>query len=657
MKKLYIFLISILPALFSSCNTEEDLAVTSPDAQLKIILTTQDSLAYQVIYKGREVIKPSSIGMEFSGKVIGRDFSIKEIKKQSSREVIHPLYGKFKTLSDEYNETTVVFNEGYSVVIRAYNEGVAYRFVTDFENEIIVENEIFNVRINDNPAVIFPETSNYTSWELMYIDYAGASAIPEGKKAITPVLFSLPGNVRIVIAESDVRSYPGMYLEKKEDRFTGHFAHYPDSTALGSWGFVSVVQRTRDYIAKTDGSREFPWRVIIITDDDKELLTNELVYKLASPQVLTDVSWIKPGKAAWEWWHDAMLPEADIPSGMNNRNTALYKYYIDFAAENRLEYLMIDAGWSHIFDLSQVNPKVDIREIIDYGKSKNVGVFLWCTAMALTDRDDEFLQMMHDWGAVGIKVDFFDRDDQLAMEWYETIARKAANYQLMVNFHGCSKPTGIQRTYPNVVNFEAVRGEECSKWDLTANPQHHVTFPFTRMLMGPIDYTPGGMRNCSPQLFRPIDPGLPSVQGTRCHELAMFVIYDQYFAMLSDSPDEYRKYPDVLKFLSDVPVSFDQTIILDAKVGEYILTAKQKDDKWYIGAMTNWTARDLTVDFSFLPKGSQFTAHVYKDGTEANLYADRYIYEEMIVDSETRLPVTLSAGGGFVIQLYKINKN
>lgn len=657
MKKLYFFLISILPVLFSSCNTEEDIAASSPDSQLKIVLTAKDSLAYQVLYKGKEVIKPSSIGMELSGKTLGKNFSIKEIKKQSVREVIKPLYGKFQTLSDEYNETTLVFNEGYSIIIRAYNEGVAYRFVTDIDNEIIVENEIFDVRINENPAVVFPETSNYTSWELMYIDYAGASAIPEGKKAITPVLFSMPEDVKVVITESDVRDYPGMYLEKKSSRFTGHFAQYPDSTALGSWGFVSVVQRTRDYIAKTGGTREFPWRVIIVTDDDKELLTNELVYKLASPQVLTDVSWIKPGKAAWEWWHDAMLPDAEIPSGMGNRNTALYKYYIDFASENKLEYLMIDAGWSHIFDLSQVNPRVDIREIIHYGKSKNVGVFLWCTAMALTDRDDEFLQMMHDWGAVGIKVDFFDRDDQLAMEWYETIAQKAANHKLMVNFHGCSKPTGIQRTYPNVVNFEAVRGEECSKWDLTANPQHHVTFPFTRMLMGPIDYTPGGMRNCSPQLFRPIDPGMPSVQGTRCHELAMFVIYDQYFAMLSDSPDEYRKYPDILKFLSDVPVSFDQTIILDAKVGEYILTAKQKGDNWYIGAMTNWTARNLTVDFSFLPKGSQFIAHVYRDGTNANLYADQYIYEKVPVGSETRLPVNLSAGGGFAIQIDKINKN
>lgn len=643
---------------FLSCdNGELTTDAYSPDSKLKIELSFSDSIVYKVSYKGKEVIKPSRIGMVLSDRTLGENPKIKDIQKRSISNTITPPYGKFSSLDDNFNETTISFEEGYSLVLRAYNEGVAYRFVTGFDNEIIVENEIVNVNINNDPAVILAETDNYTAWELMYIDYAEVSAVPEGKKAITPILLSMPENIKVVVAESDVRDYPGMYLVRNANGFTGNFAQYPDSTALGSWGFVTVVQRTRDYIAKTEGTREFPWRTIIITDDDKELLTNELVYKLATPQILTDISWVKPGKAAWEWWHDAMLPDADIPSGMDNRNTALYKYYIDFASENNLEYMMVDAGWSNLFDLSQVNPKVDIQEIINYGKSKNVGVFLWCTAISLTDRDDEFLEMMHNWGAVGIKVDFFDRDDQLAINWYETVAQKAAKYKLMVNFHGCSKPTGLQRAYPNVINFEAVRGEECSKWDLTASPQHHVTFPFIRMLTGPIDYTPGGMRNRSPQMFRPIDPGMPYVQGSRCHELAMFVIFDQYFAMLSDSPDEYRKYPDILRFLSNVPTSFDNTIALDARVGEYIMMAKQKGSSWYIGAMTNHTARRLNIDFSFLPKGKKYIAHIYRDSSETNLYADRYIYETVPVDSDSMsdMSVNLSAGGGFVIWLSEIN--
>ncbi|GAB6120315.1 glycoside hydrolase family 97 protein [Dysgonomonas termitidis] len=627
--------------------------VVSPDSHLKVKIDIKDAITYQVFFKGKEIIATSDIGFQLQGEDLMKNPRVKNTIRSSADETIQPLYGKFKSLQEKYNEVRLDFQKGYSLIFRAYNEGVAYRFAAGLDKEMIVSNEIFNVNILNDPAVIYPETDNYTAWELMYVDYASQSSIRDGKKAITPVLFSMPGNVKVVIAESDVRDYPGMYLKKGEKGFYADFAQYPDSTALGSWGFVSVVQRTRDYIAKIKGRRDLPWRVMIVTDNDKDLLTNELIYKLATPQSLTDVSWIKPGKAAWEWWHDALLPGVDIPSGMDNRNTVLYKYYIDFAAENNLEYLMIDAGWSDIFDLSKVNPKVDIREIIDYGKKKNVGVFLWCVAMALTDKADEYLKMVHDWGAVGIKVDFFDRDDQLAMEWYETIARKAAEYKLMVNFHGCSKPTGMQRMYPNIVNYEAVRGGECSKWDLTANPKHHVTIPFTRMLGGALDYTPGALRNCSPQLFRPVDPGLPSAQGTRCHELSMFVLYDQYFAMLCDSPSEYRKDPVILKFLSKVPVVFDNTKVLDAKVGEYALVAKQKGKDWYVGGMTDWTARSFTVDFSFLPKNGKYMAEIYRDGDDASLWATHYIYEEKEVDASSIQTFAVSAGGGLVMRIYK----
>lgn len=650
MKKLSIFIL-INFCLLTSCTRKETI-VSSPDAHLSIAVSTQDSLSYRVIYKGAEVIAPSRIGIELQKQTLGANVKIKSTETTSVKQTLQPEYGKFKQLANHYNETKINFEGDYSLIVRAYNEGVAYRFITNLKEDILVRNEIADVNVTGDPQVIFPETDNYTSWELMYIDYANASAIQKNKRAITPVLFSMQNGTKVVVAESDVRDYPGMYLKKDEKGFHADFAHYPDSTALGSWGFVSVVQRSRDYIASTSGNKEFPWRVIIVTDDDRDLLTNELVYKLAKPSVLKDVSWVKPGKAAWEWWHDAMLPGVDLPSGMENRNTALYKYYVDFAAQNGLEYLMIDAGWSDLFDLTKVNPKVDIPEVIGYAKAKNVGVFLWCTAISLTDRADEFLQLMHKWGAAGIKVDFFDRDDQLAMQWYETIARKAAEYKLMVNFHGCSKPTGLQRTYPNILNFEAVRGEECSKWDLTANPQHHLTFPFIRMLGGALDYTPGAMRNRSRQMFKPVDPGLPMAQGTRCHQLALFVILDQYFAMLCDSPAEYAKYPDMMSFLSKVPVTFDNTKVLSAKVGEYALMAKQKGNEWYVGGMTNWTARSMAIDFSFLPAGKEYRAEIYKDGEKAYLYADQYQFEVLDVSTNTSLTVPIAPGGGFVMRIY-----
>lgn len=648
---LIIAVLFYISAAFASVS-EAKVEVKSPDNHLKLVLDCKDSLAYSVYYKDKRIIKPSAIGMQIQNHRLGINPKVKDVKKQSVDKEINPLYGKFNTLEEKYNEVTVIFNGNYSLILRAYNEGLAYRFVTDIKGEIIIENELFGLYPENDPAVQFPETNNWTSWELMYMEYATSSSILEGKKAITPVLFDYPG-LKLVVAEADLLSYPGMYLQKNKSGFEGVYANYPDSTALGSWGFVSVVQRRTDYIAKTSGKRSFPWRVFILTDDDKSLLTNEIIYKLAENQRIADDSWIKPGKAAWEWWHDAMLPGVDVPpSGMNNRNTDLYKYYIDFASEYNLEYLMVDAGWSDIFDLSKVNPNFDVQEIINYGKSKNVGVFLWCVAMALTEEKvDQHMQMIRDWGAAGLKVDFFDRDDQQAMDWYEMIAKKAAEYRLMINYHGCSKPTGMQRTYPNIINYEAVRGAECSKWDLTANPKHHLVFPFTRMLGGSLDYTPGSMRNRTQNMFKPIDPGLPLTQGTRCHELAMFVVYDQYFAMLCDSPSEYRKYPDIMNFLSVVPVAFSETKILDAMVGEYALVAKRKDNDWYIGGMTDWTARAFEIDFSFLTSGKTYTAEIYKDGYDANIYADQYVYETIVINSNTKIKVDLASGGGVAMRI------
>jgi len=651
--KRYIFfsIVFSICVFYAKSNT---VILHSPDSLFRIDVSCGDSIMYNVFYVDEEIIKSSRIGLEIRSGGINKILTsdITKISYDQHAGKIHPLYGKLKELDDSYNEINIDFDL-YCLVVRAYNEGVAYRFITKMDGEIKVVDEIVNFNLPDNPSVLFSETDNYTSWELMYIDYDAHSSIPDNKRSITPVLLNRKGGIKVVINESDVRNYPGMYLIKNKRGFTGNFASYPDSVSLGSWGnFVSVVRSQKDYIAKVDGHTTFPWRIVSATKDDKQLLTNELVYKLATPlQIEGDISWIKPGKAAWEWWHDAMLPGAPIPSGMDNRNTALYKYYIDFAAEYGLEYLLIDAGWSNIFDLSKINENIDVLRLIEYGKSKNVGIFLWCTSTALKNNADAYLKMISDWGAVGLKVDFFDRDDQLEMRWYEELAAKAAEYKLMVNFHGCSKPTGLHRAYPNIINYEAVRGAECSKWDLTANPKHHVVFPFLRMLNGSIDYTPGSMRNASLQLFSPIGKGMPYSQGTRCHQLGMYVIYDQYLAMLCDSPTEYRKYPDIMEFLAAVPVTFDNTVVLDAKVGEYIVTAKGKDNKWFVGGMTNWEARDAEIDFSFLPKNESFLVTVYKDGENANLYAEQYVCERLEVSSVDKLNIKMAQGGGFAIMI------
>lgn len=649
--KVIAVLIFVAGSLTGSASTKRDkLEVTSPDKKNTIRVSATDRLYYSVIYGGSEIVRPSVIGLRLTDRTLGDSPKVRKTSWRKERGVIALPYGNTTSLSDEYNELEIEFEGGYSLVLRAYDEGVAYRFKTRIDSEIVVVDEEANFVLNGEHSVIFPESDTYTSWEVPYIRYSSISAITEGKKALTPVLFS-NGKTSVVIAESDVLDYPGMYLKKGPQSMKGSWAPYPKRTELGSWGnFVSVVKESENFIARTQGTRAFPWRVIIPADDDRSLIGNRIVYKLAKPLAI-DASWVKPGKAAWEWWHDAIVEDAGIPSGMKNRNTDLYKHYIDFAAANQLEYLMLDAGWSDIFDLSKINPKVDVHELIRHGKSKGVDIFLWCVATAIIDDPDRNMSMLKDWGVKGVKVDFIDRDDQEAITWFEKIAAAAAKHQIMVNFHGCSKPTGLERAYPNIVNYEAVRGAECSKWDLTANPDHHLIIPFTRMLAGPLDYTPGSMRNKTKDTFEPVDPGLPSTQGTRCHELAMYVLYDQPFAMLCDAPAEYRKYPDIMRYLSAVPTSFDEMKVLQGKVAEYAIVAKRKGKEWFIGAMTNWNGRSASIDLSFLPPGKTFKAQVYTDGSNADVEASAYEYRTMSVDSKTKIDVKMAKGGGAVIYL------
>lgn len=560
-------------------------------------------------------------------------------------------YASARLLTEEYNQLILQFEDDYALVIRAYNDGAAYRLQTTLKDSLLIIDEDAEFNLAGSYAVEFPETKIFTSWEVPYKNYSDASTIPPATKAITPVLFTNK-SISVVIAESDLHDYPGMYLQKSETGFQGKWAHYPKRTELGSWGnFVSVVKENENFIAKTVGTRSFPWRVIIPTDDDKTLLVNKLIYKLAKPVAINDASWVRPGKATWEWWHDAIVEDAGIPSGMNNRNTDLYKHYIDFASAHKLEYLMLDAGWSDIFDLSKIREKNDIHELIRYGKEKNVAIFLWCVATTLMTDLDRYMAMFNRWGVVGLKVDFFDRDDQEAISWYEKIAAAAAEQKLMVNFHGCSKPTGLERAYPNIVNYEAVRGTESSKWDWHASPDQNMITLFSRMLAGPLDYTPGSMRNKTRETFKPVDPGLPATQGTRCHELAMYVLFDHPFAMLCDSPAEYRKYPDIMKFLSAVPTAFDETKVLEAKATEFAVVAKRKENVWYIGAMTNWTAREIIIDFSFLPNG-KWNAVLYRDGINADVDAQDYEFITRVVDRTSKLSVRLAQGGGAVIHIY-----
>lgn len=651
---LSLIFIILVTGVFSQKITLRDFSLWSPDKILHLKITLGDKIIYQVDYKKEKIIAPSDISMTLNKAVLGRNCSIIKVKEYKINKSIQPLYGQFSKLREHYNELKIDFKNNYSLILRAYNEGVAYRFVTSFKDSVKVVGEQADFNLVSPIIATLAQTDNYAAWELPYKDYHSMQGIPQNTHAIIPALFThMPSKVRVVIAEADLLNYPGMYLQRTGNTMRGIWANYPIQTGMGSWGnFVRVVKERAPFLAYTKGTRSYPWRVIMVTDDDKSLLTNELVYKLSTPSKLLNASWIKPGKATWEWWHDALLPGANIPSGMDNRNTILYDYYADFAAKNHLPYLMIDAGWSNVYDIQKPNPKIDIKAVIAHAKSRHVGVFLWCVVSSLMNNLDANLDYIKSIGAVGLKIDFIDRNDQIAISWFQKIAEAAAQRHLMIDFHGCSEPTGLERTYPNILNFEAVRGAECDKWDTTANPNHHLDFIFTRMLAGPLDYTPGSMRNESRKAFKPVPQGLPSSQGTRCHELAMYVIFDQPLAMLCDAPTEYMKYPDIMKYLSAVPTTFDDTKVLAAKVCKYAMMAKRKDKSWYVGAMTNWQSRSLNLSFSFLKPGVSYKAEIYTDGKDAHTDASQYNYKTISVNNKTNLVLNLAEGGGAAIYIH-----
>jgi alpha-glucosidase len=644
----------LLLIFFSSMavSAEQIVRLSSPDGKVEVRVTVGTSVQYSVWYRQQQVVGASPISLTVDRAVLGRGAVVKKISRDSVRSVITPLYGKFDRLTDDYRELRIDFSQPFSLLVRAYDEGIAWRWVLTFPSTVTINTEEVNVALKPAYGALLSVTPKLTSWELPYTSYSSLSQVSDSNNVIVPALFTDRG-LRLVVAESDVRDYPGMFLKKGDGGFHGFWAAYPkkETPYGGDWGMSTKVDEREDYIARTAGSRVFPWRVIILSDDDRKLLTNQLVYKLATPSQITDASWIRPGKCDWEWWHDAIVGDAGFPTGMENRSTRLYKEYIDFAAGHGLEYTLIDAGWSNFYHLDTPQ-RVDIRELTDYGKKKNVGIMVWCNATSLMGDLDHYMETFGKWGLKGIKVDFFDRDDQKIIHQQEQIAASAARWHLLVDFHGSPKPTGLQRTWPNVINYEAVRGEECSKWDTTSGPPYHLQIPFIRMLCGDLDYTPGSMRNRSRAAFVPISRGLPATMGTRCHELALFILFDQYLAVLSDSPEAYRKYADIMAFLSAVPVSFDDTKVLSASLGECVVLAKRSGNNWYVGAATDWTPRDLSVDLSFLGDG-EFQADLLKDGADADSNAESYRHVTRAVNQHTKLRLHLASGGGAVIKIYK----
>jgi alpha-glucosidase len=658
MKKVTTVLFMVVAALSLSAQKAKVFHVKSPDGKIDVTIAAAVTINWSAMHESNVIIAPSDISLTLgNGEVLGDHPKIISAKTASVNTIINtPVYKK-KSVIDNYNQLTLQCKGDYGIIVRVYNDGIAYRFFTNKKGEITIQSEEANFNFdNDYNCFIahvkdFRGTDQYIqSFESLYTE-SPVSKVYNDTLGFLPVLIET-GTKRAVILEADLEDYPGMFISPNSNDgkgLKGVFAPYPLEEFQGGYSNMNtMISKRAGYIAKVNGSRNFPWRIVVIAGNDAALLNNDMVQKLSVPSRIADISWIKPGKVAWDWWNDWNISHVDFRAGIN---TETYKYYIDFASANKIEYIIMDEGWSNNLDLMDVSSKINLQEIIDYAKQKNVGVILWASWYATSQKLDEAFSKYAAMGIKGFKIDFMDRDDQKMVASLYAISKKAADYKLLVDYHGMYKPTGMQRAYPNVLNFEGVKGMENVKWTPNDNvPRYDVSIPFIRMVAGPMDYTPGAMRNSVKAYFRP-NNSLPMSQGTRCHQLAMYVVFEAPLQMLSDNPTAYMKEQESTDFISKIPVVFDETAALDGKIGEYVAIARRKDNIWYAGAMSNWDARDLTIDLSFLGSGN-FEAEVFKDGINADRDATDYKKEIIKVSSNDKLMVHLSNGGGWVARIY-----
>lgn len=657
-KKLCLAILSLLllSGNASFAAKEKKYVLSSPDGTLKVEISAGNELAYQVMHGNDTILSHSNIGLVLEdGTIVGKTPRITGERRKKIKDNIESPFYRFKEFVATGNELDLKLKGGFGIIFRAYNEGVAYRFYTTQSSDIIIKEEQAEFNFKEDYTAYLPYTTN--DKKPMVMAYQNVYDITPLSKA-QPKLAFLPvtvdcGSVKLTLLESDLEAYPGMFVQSQQGKYglKGVFAPYPAKTDFYPWRKQEYVTETTDFISRSRGSRSYPWRVLAITEKDTDMPVNNLVYALASPNRIGDTSWIKTGKVAWDWWNDWNLKGVPFKAGINMDT---YKYYIDFASRNGLEFIVLDEGWydPKSGDMLTVIPELDLPELIAYGKSKGVEIVLWTVFNVLDSQLEAACKKYADMGIKGFKVDFLDRDDQTAVEMVYRIAEMTARYKLTLDLHGIYKPTGINRTYPHIINFESVFGMEEVKWtDIKNNmPLYDVTFPYIRMMAGPVDYTPGAMRNATKADWRAMYY-TPASMGTRCHQLAAYIVHDSPFTMLCDAPTNYLNEQECVDFIASLPVEVDSTFIASGELGKYIVTVRKKDVNWYIGGMTNWDERDVQLDFSFLPEGVSYTAVLFKDGVNANKQAEDYRKETIRIDKDSRLTLHLASGGGFAMKL------
>ena len=642
-----------------SASPEESLTVTSPDGNVRITFelksNPQPYLAgerpyYRVSYKGQPALVDSPLGLDFKGAPpLDADFEIVSTDRQSHDATWENNFGALRRVRDHYNQLTVSLRERRAprrrldLIFRAYDEGAAFRYVLPKQEgleKFTLSSENTGFYYHGEPFAYALNLGSYTtSYETDYHRVRLDEIKPTSIVAL-PLLVEIPHGPWSALLEADLTDYAGLYV--------GGVGGVP--TALMSK--LSPLPRRSDEAVVGSTPKATPWRIILLGSRPGELIENSyLVLNLSAPCALADTSWIQPGKAAWDWWSGSFARNVSFQPGMN---TQTMLHYVDFAARHKFEYMLVDAGWyiqkddTHPVDILHHTAETDVPRIIEYAKAKGVKVLLWVYWSEMDKHMDEALALYSRWGAAGVKVDFMDRDDQEMVNFYERLVRKAAEHRMTVDFHGAFKPTGLRRTYPNLLTREGVMGLEYSKWSDRITPEHDVTLPFTRMLAGPLDYTPGGFRNATREQFKAVFVE-PMTQGTRAHELAKYVVFESPLVMVSDHPEAYEGQPG-FEFIEKVPTVWDDTKVLNGEPGQYVTIARRKGDGWFIGSMTNWDSRELEIPLSFLGAG-EYEAQIFADGADADKVATSLSITKKRVKVSDKLSVHLAPGGGAAVVL------
>jgi alpha-glucosidase len=630
--------------------------IESPNGAVSMMLLTRPGanggLHYIVEFHGKRVLDESVLGLKFEQQPpLGSGMKQTSVKTTQADETYSIPVGKTSTVRDHYNAIRADFEDDNSrkltVEMRAYDDGIAFRMIVPDQpafKHVRLEREltefVFSKDATTYPLVLDGYQSSYED------DYQmrPVSGLHKDWLVGLPLLADIPGVAWVGITEADIENYAGMYLRKSDERFAlrAQLAPRIDHPSVA---------------VETDAPVTTPWRVLMIGDEPGRLIESNVILNLNPPSRIADTAWIKAGKTSWDWWSGDFAANVSFTPGMN---TATLKHYIDFSAASGFPYMLIDAGWAlanrkspsdyaAVADITKFDPAVDMPELLRYAKEKNVKLWVWSHWTSIDKYMDQAFPLFEQWGIAGVKIDFMNRDDQQMVAWYRRVVDLAAQHHLMIDFHGAFKPDGLRRTYPNLLTREGVMGKEYLKWSARTSPVHNTTLPFTRMLAGPLDYTPGAFGNSNRENFIARNTQ-PMGLGTRAHELALYVILESPLQMVSDYPERYAGQHD-FEFIRQVPATWDEVRVLTGRPMENITIARRSGKDWYIGSITNWDARTVPVPLDFLGEG-KYTAEIYADASDAATDATHTTFATQPVDKSTVLEVKMVSGGGNAIWIH-----